>query len=43
MRAARVISTIMVKTFRRAAGVSSDAFISRTNPNGARVVWRRDR
>jgi len=43
MRAARVISAIMVKTFRRAAGVSSDVYISRTNPHGASVVWRKDR
>lgn len=41
MRAARVISATMVTTFRRAAGVDSDVFISRTNPNGARVIWRR--
>ena len=43
MRAARSISAIMVKTFRRAAGVSSDVFISHTNPHGARVLWRKDR
>lgn len=43
MRSARVISAIMVKRFRRAAGVHSDVFISRTNPNGASVVWRRGR
>ena len=43
MREARSISALMVKTFRRAAGVSSDVFISRTNPNGANVVWRKDR
>lgn len=43
MRAARLISAAMVRTFRRSAGVTSDVFISRTNPNGARVVWRRDR
>jgi homoserine kinase len=43
MRAARVISAAMVKTFRRSAGVNSDVFLSRTNPNGASVVWRRDR
>jgi homoserine kinase len=43
MRAARSISAAMVKTFRRAAGVQSDVFISRTNQDGARVVWRSDR
>ncbi len=43
MRAARVIGARMVQAFLRAAGVSSDVFISRTNPNGARVVWRKDR
>jgi homoserine kinase len=43
MRAARLISDIMAKAFRRAAGVSSDVFISRTNPDGARVVWRKNR
>ena len=43
MRAARLISAAMVKTFRRAAGVQSDVFISRTNQTGARVIWRNDR
>lgn len=43
MRAARSISAAMVKTFRRAAGVQSDVFISRTNQTGASVVWRSDR
>jgi homoserine kinase len=43
MHAARRISASMEKTFRRAAGVSSDVFVSRTNFRGARVVWRRDR
>jgi homoserine kinase len=42
MAAARRVSTIMERTFRRAAGVKSDVFISRTNLRGARVVWRRD-
>jgi homoserine kinase len=42
MRAARIISTAMTTSFRRAAGVSSDVFISRTNLCGASVVWRND-
>ncbi|TSA24287.1 homoserine kinase [bacterium] len=42
MRAARIISTAMTTSFRRAAGVSSDIFISRTNLCGASVVWRKD-
>jgi homoserine kinase len=42
MRAARIISTAMTTSFRRAAGVSSDVFISRTNLRGASVVWRKD-
>ncbi len=43
MSAARVISAAMVRAFRRSANVSCDSFISRTNQNGARVVWRNDR
>jgi len=43
MRTAHIISAAMVRTFRRAAGVSSDVFISRTNPNGASVIWRNTR
>jgi len=42
MRAARIISTAMTTSFRRAAGVSSDVFISHTNLCGASVVWRKD-
>lgn len=43
VHAARRISAIMEKTFRRTAGVSSDVFVSRTNLQGAKVLWRRDR
>jgi homoserine kinase len=42
MRAARIISTAMTTSFRRAAGVSSDVFVSHTNLCGANVVWRKD-
>jgi homoserine kinase len=42
MRAARIISAAMTTSFRRAAGVSSDVFVSRTNLCGASVVWRKD-
>jgi homoserine kinase len=43
IRSAGSISRAMMKAFRRAAGVSSEAFISHTNIRGARIVWRSDR
>ena len=43
LRAARTLSSVMVKTFKRVAGVDCDVFISRTNAQGAGIVWRRDR
>lgn len=43
MSAAQNISAAMVKAFRRSAGVSCDVFISRTNQDGAHIVWRKDR
>ena len=36
------ISRAMTKAFSRAAGVACDVFISRTNNEGARIVWRKD-
>jgi hypothetical protein len=33
----------MVKTFKQIAGVRSDVFVSRTNVDGASIIWRRDR
>ena len=42
LRAARTLSSVMVKTFKSVAGVDSDVFISRTNAQGASIVWRRD-
>ncbi len=43
MHVAHRIGTVMKRTFHRAAGVTSDVFVSRTNLRGARVVWRKDR
>lgn len=41
LKQAKTISGAMTKTFRRAAGVACDVFISHTNHEGARIVWRK--
>jgi homoserine kinase len=43
MKSAHTISRAMVRTFRQIAGVRSDVFVSRTNAQGASIIWRRDR
>lgn len=41
LKKARVIGTIMAGTFRAAADIQSDLYLSRTNTIGARIVWRK--
>jgi homoserine kinase len=38
---AKRISRAMTRAFGQAAGVACDVFVSRTNDEGARIVWRR--
>jgi homoserine kinase len=42
MQKARIIGTMMAKTFRLIANIESNVYISRTNGIGARIAWRRD-
>lgn len=41
LRAAKTISRSMTRAFKQTAGVESDVFVSRTNEEGARIVWRK--
>jgi len=41
LQQAKTISRSMANAFKRAAGVESDVFVSRTNDEGARIVWRK--
>ena len=43
LKTARTLSAVMARTFKQVAGVECDVFISRTNAQGAAIVWRRDR
>ena len=39
---AKAIGRSMTRAFKKAAGAECDVFVSRTNEEGARIVWRRD-
>jgi homoserine kinase len=42
LRRAKTIGRSMTRAFRQVAGVDCDVFVSRTNEEGARIVWRKD-
>ena len=41
LQRAKTISRSMTKAFKQSAGVECDVFVSRTNDEGARIVWRK--